>query len=230
MTAIAFIVPLMIVYEWSAAVLRPIVSPETDLLAPKLIEGLLGWIGVAGQWLPAGLLILALIVWQVRIGSSWWPAWWALPPMVVESLLLALPMLVLNGVLLMMSEEPLVPSVAHASTDDGWSVRVVRALGAGIYEEFLFRFFLVGGALLALRQLPRPAYLISGGAAILLASVTFGLCHFVPLGSYAFSWRRFLFFLAAGVYLSIVFWKRGLPIAIGCHAGYNLLLVAAGRE
>jgi membrane protease YdiL (CAAX protease family) len=57
------------------------------------------------------------------------------------------------------------------------------------------------------------------------AAAIFALCHVRPVGAEPFAWPTFLMRLAAGVYLSLIFIARGLGVATGCHAAYNLILL-----
>jgi membrane protease YdiL (CAAX protease family) len=115
---------------------------------------------------------------------------------------------------------------------DDWAALVVLGVGAGVYEELIFR--LIGFALLhallvdllALR--PAAALVIT----IAVTSVAFALYHHAG-GGEPFTWVAMLFRTAAGVWLGLIFAARGFGLAAGAHAAYDVLLVtllcAAGR-
>jgi membrane protease YdiL (CAAX protease family) len=109
---------------------------------------------------------------------------------------------------------------------------LVGYVGAGIYEELLFRLILLSGAVGILRLLripPRAAMVI----AVVLVSLAFSVAHyqldFMILGQHVstshgepFSWYSFLFRFLAGVYFSLLFLFRGFGISCGAHAMYDI--------
>lgn len=104
------------------------------------------------------------------------------------------------------------------------------ALGAGIYEELLFRVLLVGGlALFARRVLgwrPVPA----GIMAATLGAVLFSAFHYVGAYGDPFTLPSFVFRLIAGLLFSVMYLVRGFGITAWTHALYDVfLIVAMGR-
>jgi hypothetical protein len=104
------------------------------------------------------------------------------------------------------------------------------ALGAGIYEELLFRVLLVGGlALFARRVLgwrPAPA----GVLAASLGAVLFSAFHYIGAYGDQFTLPSFLFRLIAGLLFSAMYLLRGFGITAWTHALYDVfLIVAQGR-
>jgi hypothetical protein len=109
----------------------------------------------------------------------------------------------------------------------GFATQVMISLGAGIYEELVFRVLLVSGlALLARRLLGwRPA--TSAVAAVVLAALIFSAFHYVgPLGD-RFALDSFTFRAVAGVLFSGLYLARGFGIAAWSHALYDVLLAVA---
>jgi membrane protease YdiL (CAAX protease family) len=105
------------------------------------------------------------------------------------------------------------------------AARVYSDLGAGVYEEFLFRLVLISLALLLMVDvfsLPRgPA----ATAAVIIGGILFALYHFTMpqlTGAQPFPFRLFVFFSLAGMYLGCLFVFRGYGIAVGAHALYNV--------
>src|SRR5213079_1728732 len=99
-----------------------------------------------------------------------------------------------------------------------WPPLVVLSLGAGVYEELVFRliaFTLLNVLLIDLWKLRKPhAYLWM----VLISAVTFALYHY--LGTERFGWRTFAFRTAAGIYFGLLFLLRGFGITAVAHAGY----------
>lgn len=102
------------------------------------------------------------------------------------------------------------------------SMKAIALMGSGIFEEILFR--LVGfGLILWLLKLvtqERTAMLL----AVLLSATAFAGAH--HLGPYGEAWQSkiFLFRSLAGGCFALIFYYRGLGIAVGTHSAYNLFI------
>lgn len=101
--------------------------------------------------------------------------------------------------------------------------RVVTFVGAGIYEEILFRLVLFAGLAWLLELALLPKYLAVGMAAIISATLFAAAHHVGPHGE-AMDSYVFLFRLMAGVYFAFVYQVRGFGIAAGGHACYDVLV------
>ena len=96
-------------------------------------------------------------------------------------------------------------------------------LGAGIYEELLFRLILlslVAWGLLRVGIKPWASTIV----AALLTSLLFTAAHYVGANGDNFQWFSFVFRFLAGLFFAIVFVYRGFGIAAGSHAAYDLLV------
>ncbi|HEY1379308.1 MAG TPA: CPBP family intramembrane glutamic endopeptidase [Gemmataceae bacterium] len=100
--------------------------------------------------------------------------------------------------------------------------KAVTFVGAGIYEEVIFRLALYG----LLRSVLTAAQ-VSGRLAMVLAAVTaavlFAAAHHVGPRGEPPDGFNFLFRVLAGLYFTIVFQLRGFGIAVGAHACYDVL-------
>ncbi len=100
--------------------------------------------------------------------------------------------------------------------------QLVVSLGAGIYEELLFRVLLTGGLLWGFRaafKWGRPA---AASGAVLLSALIFSAFHYIgPLGD-AFTVSSFTFRAIAGVAFSGLYVTRGLGITAWTHALYDV--------
>jgi len=213
------LLPLVLAYELGALIVHPESRIGQRLVAESFIRQMVAWVGTDAVWVPGVALLLTLLVWQVLSRKPWRVRYRVAPLMIVESLVLTLPLFVLRALS--------GPGVERVETLAG---PVVLALGAGIYEELVFRFYLVSGLLWLLRrvcQVPRRAAMVS---AIVLAALVFAVCHMQPIGAEMFAWPRLVALTAAGGYLAVVFIFRGLGVATGCHVAYNVLALVLGTE
>jgi Type II CAAX prenyl endopeptidase Rce1-like len=100
---------------------------------------------------------------------------------------------------------------------------ILTFIGAGIYEEVLFRLGLFAGlyGLLRVVRLPKVAAVMLAAAA---AAAAFAAAHHI--GPYGEPVRAdyFLFRALAGLYFTLLFVLRGFGIAAGAHAGYDVLV------
>lgn len=105
------------------------------------------------------------------------------------------------------------------------SAPLFLALGAGVYEELVFRLLLVGGGTLVLRKVFLWNRTWSLAVTLLISSLLFAGAHHIgplaePVESYSF-----LFRMICGLLLGMLFLVRGLGVAAWTHAIYNALVV-----
>jgi len=101
--------------------------------------------------------------------------------------------------------------------------QVISFIGAGVYEETLFRLVLFSGLtwFLRLADLPWP---LSGLLATVGSALLFAAAHnFGPNGE-PFDNSIFAFRTLAGIYFTFLYQYRGFGIAVGAHAGYDVLV------
>ena len=111
---------------------------------------------------------------------------------------------------------------AQAFQPDFWA-QLALSLGAGLFEELVFRVLLVGGLYLGLRRLlprVRHAYL----AAAVVGALLFSAVHYVGLYGDAFTVASFAFRFFFGLALNALFLWRGFGVAAWTHALYDVLL------
>lgn len=101
------------------------------------------------------------------------------------------------------------------------------ALGAGIYEELLFRVLLVGGLAFFGRRVLGWHPVTAGIVAAVLGATIFSAFHYVgPYGD-PFALHSFIFRLIAGLLFSAMYLVRGFGITAWTHALYDVFLILA---
>ena len=108
-----------------------------------------------------------------------------------------------------------------------WWTRLMVSLGAGIYEELLFRVLLVGALvwigrrLLGWQEVPTAVMAVLAGAAI------FSAFHYI--GPYGDRWTlySFVYRLLAGVFFSALYVTRGFGVTAWTHALYDVFVLFA---
>lgn len=99
------------------------------------------------------------------------------------------------------------------------------ALGAGIFEELLFRGVLCFGVYRALRAVFGADRWSAGTVAVVLSALTFSAYHHWGLGGEPWDAVRFTFRFHAGALLGVVFLTRGLGVAALAHGFYDALVL-----
>lgn len=217
---LVFVLPLVAIYEIGLLVAARTGAAQPRLLAYHKVEEAFEAMGLAtaGQALPAILVIAALLAWQVMSRRSWRIHWPTTLVMGAESLALAVPLLVLASLLVGGVEAA---RIAETETP-GLAGRVVMSIGAGLYEEFLFRWILVAVIHATLADGLRVADRTATGVAIAVSSLLFMVAHQPPDAAHA------LFYLGSGVFFSVVYVVREFGVAAGTHAAYDILVEVLG--
>ncbi len=194
----------------------------TQLLAPRDLARVLGYFGATATFLPPLLIVAVLLAQHFAHGYRWQFRPGVLLGMAGESALWVIPVLSLSYLTnraLAAGPDALPPMLAR---------QVLQAIGAGIYEEFIFRLLLIGLALVVLVDVFELRRDVCAAAAIAVGAVLFSLYH-IPssqlAGPAAFPWSAFVFRASAGAYLGGLFVCRGYGIAVGTHIVWNLLVM-----
>ena len=187
------------------------------------------WLGITGFFLPGLIVSASLIGWHLYRKDPWqWsPKTYLL--MYSESVLWAIPLFVFA---LVLTPKPawalsswLSTTLAYAyPSHTPWQAEVVFSLGAGIYEELLFRLLamtIIHAFFFDYLKLPDST---SSLLAMVLSSLAFAFYHFSAANP--FSWSLLAFYSAAGFYLACIYILRGIGLAAGSHAFYDLFVVA----
>ena len=114
-----------------------------------------------------------------------------------------------------------------ASPLDQMSVgtKLMLALGAGLYEELLFRVLLVGGLAAGLRWLTGAKRLQAGIIAAVVGAVVFSGFHYVGEYGDPFDLASFTYRAIAGLVFSGMYLVRGFGITAWTHALYDVYVM-----
>ncbi len=109
-----------------------------------------------------------------------------------------------------------------AAPEPMWG-QVVSFFGAGIYEETLFRLLIFGGLVRLIAWVEWRSTFNLILAAFASAVLFAGAHHLGPNGD-PFNLGILAFRTFAGLYFAWVYYVRGFGIAVGAHAGYDVLV------
>jgi len=229
LTSLAFVAPLLVFYELGVLSLG---SRAIRNAADVWLRQWLDLLGFGQYFLLPVLTCAALLAWHHAQGQPWRLQGKVLYGMLVESLAFGLLLLVLAAYQRALLNSVLPPASVESPVRGSVLALMVGYVGAGIYEELLFRLLLLP-AVLGVCRLSGLSSRPSMVAAVVTVSLLFSAAHYqfdVVLAGYHFSmpygetfaWFSFLFRFLAGIFFSLLFWYRGFGIAVGTHAVYDL--------
>ena len=192
-------------------------------MAEVWLEGPFGLIGLHAAQVLNVAVILALVIVLWRSDHTGIPSLMLVPVMIAEAAVYAL-LLHRSSVVLaqaVYSEAHRVFFAIHLKS----SAELLLALGAGVYEELLFRLLMVGGGALLLQKVFLWDRTRSVAACLVGSSLLFSAVHHLgplgePLDGYVFTFRAI-----CGLLLGVVYLTRGFGLAVWTHSLYNALVV-----
>ena len=103
--------------------------------------------------------------------------------------------------------------------------QVTLAIGAGIYEEILFRVLLIACLVNILEFIFDWSKLSKYTSALMISSAIFSLFQFIgEFGDY-YSFDIFMYRFLAGIFLGSLYLLRGFGIAAWTHAIYDIIVI-----
>ncbi|HEV8355380.1 MAG TPA: CPBP family intramembrane glutamic endopeptidase [Gemmatimonadales bacterium] len=227
--SLLFAFPLLLLYEILAAALSGQQIGDVRNGADVLLKSVFASLG--GRY---GVLAFSILLFGVGTGLVWRDRKrnGEIRPEVFVGMLLesALYAVLLGGVagtltsLLLHGRLPFAAVPSGGMAQFGLPTQLMISLGAGIYEELLFRVLLVSGLALvgrAVLGLKAPAAAVF---AALIGAVIFSLFHYIGRYGDVFTVRSFTFRAVAGLLFSGLYLLRGFGITAWSHALYDVLL------
>lgn len=238
--ALVFLLPFIVLYEILVLIVNPqlLIEPVSNVrggvVAFVWIQNFLQYVGLDAKnsWLCAPLVIIVtLLVLQLTARQQWKIIWPDFLAMTCECVVISLPLIVLALVFYRFTQQRQVACLIAAAkfSHHNFSMDIITGIGAGIYEELVFRLVLIGLLMLFFETIlgvnKTKAFFIS----VAVSAVLFSLHHhFVFLnGRFAraelLTMAPFIFRIIAGVYFAAVFAVRGFGIVAGAHIFYDII-------
>ena len=212
-----FLLPLLVLYELAALIVIRM-GYTIPLRTVRIIRDIFGESNISSLILPALLIVVVLLVMHAYRRDRWRVEPKMYGMMWIESVVLAMPIIVFA--MLLLRETASAAALTTSASQGPWIRNVVMGVGAGIYEELLFR--LIGIALIHLivvDLLKRPDY-VGEFTDIYTTAILVALLHFGEHNPV--TGRKFAYYTLAGVYLACIYIYRGFGIVVGTHAMYNV--------
>lgn len=223
-----FALPLLALYELLAAIL-PLgethgVRNGADVILKSLFYAALG------RWGPLafGVLLVGLFLW-----GAWRDARASARPlrasyfggMLAESIVLALAFGVVVGLITARVLGTLHALSLAPMQQLDMPTRLMVSLGAGLYEELLFRVILVSALAYFARVVCGLAPRVAGVFAVVVGAVIFSAFHYIGAYGDVFTVRSFVFRMIAGLFFSALYLLRGFGVDAWTHALYDVFLI-----
>ena len=210
---------------------------------------------------PPFAIVIILLSLQFTSGKKWKFAFSDLLPMLIECVLLAVPLIVLTLFLSSAKLQinfdrfygyrikpqtyslPVCASISDGNSgqssdstsnslpEQSLAANIVTGIGAGIYEELVFRLILICILMFLFQDIIRMTHINSIVLAVLISAGLFSAHHHIDFFSGQmstvdpFDLTRFAFRTIAGIYFAILYAFRGFGITAGTHAFYNIIAV-----
>ncbi len=254
---VVFLLPFLFFYEFGTLLINTDVLNHTQVrvVAFVWLQDLLKYLGFSGKFIwaaPAVAVVVILVALQIASGKNWRVFFADILPMATECVLLAVPLIVLSLLLhstaaggnVTVGAKPVavcqcgpisscsVTAAGEPAAAEGQSsvmADVVTGVGAGIYEELVFRLILICLLMMLFQDVLNFGKTGSVIMSVLMSAALFSAHHHLDLLSGRlnerdmFDWAKFTFRTIAGVYFAILFAIRGFGITAGTHAFYDII-------
>lgn len=258
--ALVFLLPFIVLYEVLVFLVNPqlLSEPVSNVRGAVVsfiwVQNFLHYLGmdtkVAWFFAPV-VIIMILLMLQLASRQSWKVKFADIPVMAGECLIFAIPLIILALVLNRAPNQQqsavnnfntVITCSANSSdvadenqNDQSGSsqeiyVNLLTGIGAGIYEELIFRLILIGLSMIFFETVLGIRHVRAVIISVIISSVLFSLHHhFVFLnGQFTrtadiLTMTRFAFRTIAGIFFAIIFAVRGFGIAAGTHAFYDII-------
>ena len=95
------------------------------------------------------------------------------------------------------------------------------SLGAGLFEEIIFRVLLLNLLFLLLKPLLKSK-VSAAVVSVLVASFLFSISHYIGTMADQWQWYSFMFRWVAGLLFTVLYFMRGFAITAYTHALYDI--------
>jgi membrane protease YdiL (CAAX protease family) len=229
---LAFVVGTLLIQPSTLS--QSLAQPQVRVVAFIWVQNIMEFMGFTPRLALIGtplVVVVILLALQVTSKTPWRVKFEDLFIMAGECLLLAIPLIVLS---LLLNREPAVSNTIAltgqtSEVPNMFWVDVVTGIGAGIYEELIFRLVLICLLMLLFQDVFGMKKKLAVILSVTISALLFSIHHhiFYANGQFhrgdIFTVGKFVFRTAAGIYFAVLYAVRGFGITAGTHAFYNIL-------
>jgi len=243
--ALTYLLGFMLIYEAGTFFVHPetltqsLAQPQVRVVAFVWVQNLLEFVGFSPRmtWIAAPFVVIFILLGlQITSKTKWQVGLGDFIPMTLECVFLAVPLIVLSLLLNRNGQSPpaaaaVVPlqEVVEPLAKRMLMVDIITGIGAGIYEELIFRLILITLLMMVFQDFLGMQKNNAIFVSVLISAVLFSAHHHVFFANGRlftgdpFTWGKFIFRTLAGVYFAALYAVRGFGITAGTHAFYNVL-------
>jgi len=221
LTSLVLVFPLFLVYQFGVLFTLPMLN-GADFLTVFLFRNLGLSTGAYMAYTVAVAVAFVIAVAVLRRKQRFDPK--LIVPVFVESAIYALTMGSLI-VFVMTRVLHVSPRLAGGIAGQGLGTRFVMSLGAGVWEETIFRLGIMTGLVVLLERVLGMGRWVAVALALLVSSVLFSAMHHIPPYGDPLQLGVFVFRVLAGCFFGLIYWFRGFAIAVYTHALYDVYVL-----
>ena len=222
LTSLVLVFPLFLIYQVGVLFTLPVLN-GADFLTVFLFHNLGLSAGAYMGWTAAVAVAFVIAVLVLRHKQKFDPG--LIVPVFVESAIYALTM---GSLILFVMTRVLHVSPRLAGgmiAEQGLGTRFVMSLGAGVWEETVFRLGIMTGVAVLLERVLGLGRWVAVVVALVVSAVLFSAMHHIPPYGDRLQVGVFVFRVLAGCFFGLVYWFRGFAIAVYTHALYDIYVL-----
>jgi len=222
LTSLVLVFPLFLIYQVGVLFTLPVLN-GADFLTVFLFHNLGLSTGAYLAYTVAVAIAFAVGVLLLRRKQKFNPR--LVVPVLIESAIYALTMgsLIVFVMIRVLHVSPRLAGGAIAT--QGFGTRFVMSLGAGVWEETIFRLGIMTGVAVLLEKVLGFGRWVAVALALLASSILFSAMHHIPPYGDPLQLGVFVFRVLAGCFFGLVYWYRGFAIAVYTHALYDIYVL-----
>jgi len=222
LTSLVLVFPLFLIYQVGVLFTLPVLN-GADFLTVFLFHNLGLSTGAYLAYTVAVAVAFAVGVALLRRKQKFNAR--LVVPVLIESAIYALTMgsLIVFVMIRVLHVSPRLAGGAIAT--QGFGTRFVMSLGAGVWEETIFRLGIMTGVAVLLEKVLGFGRWVAVALALLASSILFSAMHHIPPYGDPLQLGVFVFRVLAGCFFGLVYWYRGFAIAVYTHALYDIYVL-----
>jgi len=238
--AIIFLIPFIITYELGSIFIQTSVlnsHMQGRVIAFSWVQKFVEFLGFSSRfaWIVTPLVVIFILIGLQIASKKRWKFWLTdLFPMSVECVLFAIPPSIIScsAVSSNLADEQYQPQPPQQRS---WLADIITGIGAGIYEELIFRLVLICILMMIFQDFLKFNRTSAIVASILISAALFSAHHHIDFLNWQptrepFNIAKFVFRTLAGVYFACLFAARGFGITAGTHAFYDIMAVVINAK
>jgi membrane protease YdiL (CAAX protease family) len=219
--------PFLLIYHAGTALFQSDVINACDAVIQRnfLVARISDFFGLNASFASLLVLLVCFVIWEQRVKGGWRAERGLTVLLAFESLAFAaLLFLLMHFAVAPAFSQILLPAAAGSVSEGARAIDFVLYCGAGVYEELVFRVFLLGLLTLTFVRLFHMEKSYAAAWAVICGAALFSLFHYVGALGDAWSWNSFFQRFFAGIFFAALYVLRGFGVAAAAHSLYDVIV------